>query len=227
MGLYLLCFIVPLLLSMWAQASVTGAFRKYSRVANSAGMSGAEAAHYMLRAAGLDRRVGIERVSGRLSDHYDPRSKVLRLSREIHDGRSIAALAVACHEAGHAVQDAKNYAPLALRNAIVPTASLGSSAGVIFIILGMFLKPFAFLIPVGIVLFAAVVIFQLVNLPVEFDASNRAKAMLGELGIVRGPNETAGVAKMLNAAAMTYVAATIAAVAQLAYYVMIFMSGRR
>ena len=218
---YLLFIVIPLILSIWAQMSVSGAFRKYSRIANSAGMTGAQAAQYMLRAAGLEGSVGIERVSGRLSDHYDPRSRVLRLSQEIHDGRSIASLAVACHEAGHAVQHARNYAPLTLRNLIVPTASFGSSMGFFLIFIGLLFHPFAFLLPVGIALFAAVVVFQIVNLPVEFDASNRAKAMLGELGIVRGPQEAAGVRKMLNAAAMTYVAATIAAIAQLAYYILL------
>ncbi len=222
---FLFVFLPSLVIGMLAQGMVKGAISKYSHVPASSGLTGAQAAHEMLRAAGLDRRVGIERVSGFLSDHYDPRKKVLRLSPQIHDERSIAAIGVACHEAGHAVQDAKNYAPLVLRNAIVPTAGLGSNLGMILIVVGFFLN-WTGLALVGLVLFGVVVVFQLVNLPVEFNASTRAKQMVTQLGLVHGPQETAGVSRVLNAAAMTYVAATITAILHLLYYAMLIF-GRR
>jgi Zn-dependent membrane protease YugP len=196
-------------------------------VRTSSGLSGAEAAARMLRSAGLETQVAIQRVSGFLSDHYDPRHKVLRLSPEVHDGQSLASVGVACHEAGHAIQDATHYVPLTLRNAIVPTASLGSNLafGLIFIgVIFQFLRPLAI---VGVLLFGAVVVFQFVNLPVEFNASTRAKAQLRELGIINGPAEAAGVSTMLNAAAMTYVAATVAALLNLMYYAMLVFGNRR
>ena len=223
---WLIFVLLPsLVIGMIAQGMVKSAISKYSRVAASSGLTGAQAAHEMLRAAGLEHRVGIERVSGFLSDHYDPRKKVLRLSPQIHDERSIAAIGVACHEAGHAVQDAKNYGPLVVRNAIVPTAGIGSNLGMILIIIGFFIKSMN-LMMLGLVLFGVVVVFQLVNLPVEFNASTRAKQMVTQLGLVQGPQETAGVSRVLNAAAMTYVAATITAILHLLYYAMLIF-GRR
>ena len=214
----------PLALSLWAQWRVKSAFAKYSKVRASSGMTGAQSARTMLDHAGL-RDVRVERVAGYLSDHYDPRHKVLRLSPEVHDSQSIAAVGVACHEAGHAMQDAHNYKPLVIRNAIVPTAGIGSSLGLWLVMIGLFLQMNA-LAWVGVILFGTVVAFQLVNLPVEFNASNRAKEMLGQLAIVSGPEETRGVDRVLGAAAMTYVAATITAMVQLLYFVMRLMSRR-
>ena len=213
----LLVFLPALLLGLYAQFRVKHAFSKYSKIPVRSGLTGAEAAHEMLRAAGLEQKVGIERVEGFLSDHYDPGHKVLRLSPDVYDNASLAAVGVACHEAGHAVQDASNYAPLVLRNAIVPTAGLGSNLGFILIFAGLILHMQG-LAMIGLILFGAVVLFQIVNLPVEFNASNRAREMLGQLGIVSGPAEANGVASVLNAAAMTYVAATVAAVLNLLYY---------
>lgn len=217
---YLIFMLPALILGLFAQFRVKSAFSKYSKIRNGSGLTGAQAAQYMLRAAGLEGKVGIERVQGHLSDHYDPRDKVLRLSREVHDGASLAAVGVACHEAGHALQDARAYAPLVIRNAIVPTANFGSNFSFILIFIGAILaKPG--LITLGIIFFSAVVIFQLVNLPVEFNASNRAKAMLSDLGIIHTQDEARGVASVLNAAAMTYVAATVSSIATLLYYLTI------
>jgi Zn-dependent membrane protease YugP len=215
---YLIIMIPCMILAGIAQMRVKGAFTKYSKIRPSSGMTGAQAAMAMLRAAGLEGRVGIERVQGFLSDHYDPRKKVLRLSPEVHDKSNLAAVGIACHEVGHAVQDAKAYAPLVMRNAIVPTANIGTNLAWVFIFLGLFISVFRPLAMIGVLLFGTVVIFQLVNLPVEFNASARAKKMLPELGIIRGREEAAGVAATLNAAAMTYVAATITALATMLYY---------
>jgi len=221
---YMIIMLLALVLGGVTSAMVKGAFAKYSKVPASSGVTGAEAARQMLRSAGLDH-VGIERVGGFLSDHYDPRAKVLRLSPDVYDGRSVASLGVACHEAGHAIQDAKNYGPLVVRNAAVPVASFGSNAAFIFIILGLMLG-FMNLAIVGVLLFACVVFFQLVNLPVEFDASNRAKKMLPQLGLISGAREQAGVDKVLNAAAMTYVAGTVVAVMQLVYFALLVLNRR-
>jgi hypothetical protein len=179
----------------------------------------------MLQDAGLGGRVDIQRVQGFLSDHYDPFKKVLRLSPQVYEGRSLAAVGVACHEAGHAIQHANAYAPLVIRNYIVPTANLGSNLGMILIVIGLLLQ-MSGLAMLGVLLFGAVVLFQVVNLPVEFNASTRAKQMVSQMGIVSGRQEEAGVAAVLNAAAMTYVAATITAILQLLYFVMIVAGGR-
>ncbi len=215
--LYLVLVGPALLLALYAQIKVSGSFAKYKRVAASSGLSGAEAAYEMLRAAGLADRVSIELHEGFLSDHYDPRHRVLRLSPDVYHGRSLAALGVACHEAGHAIQHAAGYAPLALRNAIVPVAGFGSYAAVPMIILGAALQWFN-LILLGLLLFAGLVAFQVINLPVEFNASSRAKSALREMGLISGPAEYRAVSSVLSAAAMTYVAATVAAVVQLLYY---------
>jgi len=168
--------------------------------------------------------VGIEMTQGMLGDHYDPRTKVLRLSPDVYSGRSIASVGIACHEAGHALQDAQGYAPLAMRNAIVPMASLGSGLSWIFIIAGLFLA-MAGWVWVGIALTAYGVIFQIVNLPVEYDASRRARVELVRAGVVTQA-EDASVGRVLNAAALTYVAATLTAVMQLLYFASL-VSGRR
>ncbi len=187
-------------------------------------LSGAQAARQMLDHGGL-ASVGIEQVGGHLSDHYDPRSKVLRLSSDVYNGRSMAAVGVACHEAGHAFQDAKGYAPLKLRNLAVPVAGFGSNIGVGMLFLGaiMGLKP---LMLIGVILFAGVVLFQVINLPVEFDASNRARHELVAQGMIAG-NEEQYVGKVLNAAALTYVAGTLQAIMTLLYYLYVIFGDRR
>jgi Zn-dependent membrane protease YugP len=211
-------FLAPgFLLALWAQARVKSAYAQASRVA--ANLTGAAAARYILDSAGLSD-VGIEMIPGALSDHYDPRHNVLRLSQAVYQGRNQAAVGIAAHEAGHAIQKARHYAPLVVRNAAVPLAGFGSNTAFIFLILGV-LFSFQPLVTVGIALFAAIVFFQVVNLPVEFNASARAKAQLVELGIVP-PAEMQYVNRVLNAAAMTYVAATLQAVLTLLYYLMRF-----
>lgn len=222
MATYLLFLIPPFLLSLYAQWRVKSAFSEMSGVP--ATMTGAQAARRMLDASGL-QNVPIEMVSGHLSDHYDPGSKVVRLSQDVHSGRNMAALGVACHEVGHAMQDAKNYAPLVIRNLAVPAASFGSNAGMYMLIFGLMMG-YAPLLWLGIAVFSAVVFFQLINLPVEFNASSRAKTQLVSLGMI-SDNDVFYVSRVLNAAALTYVAATLQAVMTLAYYVIRAMGDRR
>ncbi|MFI4876317.1 MAG: zinc metallopeptidase [Blastopirellula sp. JB062] len=215
-------FIAPALLlafiaQLWLKSTYASAMKK------PAPLSGAAAARHILDSAGL-YDVGVEQIPGQLSDHYDPSHKVLRLSPDVYQSRSLGAVGIAAHEAGHAIQDAKHYAPLVLRNLAVPTASFGSSASWILLIIGMIFN-FQFLMLAGIVLFGCVVVFQLINLPVEFDASARAKRVLVDLNIVP-QDDMPAVRNMLYAAALTYVAATLQAVLTLLYYVMIYM-GRR
>lgn len=218
---YFLFVLPPFLLVLYAQAKVKSTFSQMSEVP--ARMSGAQAARQMLDSAGM-QSVGIEEIGGRLSDHYDPRSKVLRLSSDVYNGRSMAAVGVACHEAGHAFQDAKDYAPLVLRNFAVPIAGFGSNVGVGLLFLGAIMN-FAPLMMIGVILFAGVVLFQIINLPVEFDASKRAREELVGQGIIAA-NEEQYVAKVLNAAALTYVAGTLQAVMTLLYYLYVLF-GRR
>lgn len=206
-------FIAPaVILGLWAQFKVRATYAQAQQ--EPASMTGAEAARFMLDSAGLTD-VTIEQVPGELSDHYDPRHKVLRLSPGVYNRASMAAVGIAAHEAGHALQDAHNYAPLVIRNAAVPVAGFGSSFGIWMIVLGaiMQLQP---LLLLGIGLFACVVFFQLVNLPVEFNASSRAKEQLVVAGIVH-PREMDHVNRVLNAAAWTYVAATLQAILTLLY----------
>ena len=208
-------FIGPaLLLGLWAQMMVKSTYARAQKVA--APLSGAAAARHILDSAGLNG-VNVEITPGRLSDHYDPRQKVLRLSQEVYQSRSMAAVGIAAHEAGHAIQDARAYAPLVIRNLAVPAAGFGSGAGMIMAMIGMFfsIQP---LLMLGIILFSAVVFFQIVNLPVEFNASARAKAQLVDLGIVNA-QEMSHVNKVLNAAALTYVAATLEAILVLMYLI--------
>ena len=215
-------FIAPaFLLGLWAQHRVKATFAEASEVYTQ--MSGAQAGRYILDRWGLSG-VGIERVAGDLTDHYDPSAKVLRLSEQVYDAHSAAAIGIAAHEAGHALQDAKNYLPLVVRNAAVPAANFGSSISFGLIIFGaiMSMKP---LILFGVIAFSAVVFFQLINLPVEFDASARAKVALAEMGLADPIQQTA-IRRVLNAAAWTYVAATLQAVLTLAYLLMRFGSGR-
>lgn len=219
---YFLFVLPPFLLGLYAQWKVKSSFAEMSEVPTQ--ISGAQAARQMLDNAGLTS-VGIEQIGGHLSDHYDPQAKVLRLSGEVYNGRSMAAVGVACHEAGHAFQDATSYAPLVLRNMAVPLAGFGSNIGVGMLILGGIMG-FGPLILLGVILFAGVVVFQIINLPVEFDASRRARAELVAHGMIRG-NEEQYVAKVLNAAALTYVAATLQAVMTLLYYLYVLFGDRR
>lgn len=218
--MYWLMLAPALLLGLWAQARVRSTFARAEQ--EPAPMSGAAAARYVLDSAGL-QNIAVEPVDGFLSDHYDPRAKVLRLSPQVYQTRSMAAVGVAAHEAGHALQDAKGYAPLALRNAIVPVASFGSGISMTLLMIG-FLLSSATLIKVGIIAFSVGVLFQLINLPVEFDASRRAKAQLDALGVVPR-QEQEHVRSVLSAAAWTYVAGTLQAVMTLLYFVMRFGGG--
>ncbi|MGH9381903.1 MAG: zinc metallopeptidase [Thermoanaerobaculia bacterium] len=209
-------FIGPaILLSLWASWRTRSAFKKYSRVRTASGLTGAQAAELMLQRAGIND-VKVVATRGMLSDHYNPLNKTLALSEPVYGTPSVAAVGVACHEAGHAIQHATAYKPLALRSALVPTAKFGSSLGIWVMIAGMLFQTQA-LVGVGAVLFSAVVLFQLVTLPVEFDASARAKKLAVEHGIVL-PQEREGVDRVLNAAAMTYVAAAVSSLLTLLYY---------
>jgi len=214
-------FVAPaILLALWAQFRVQANYAAAQQVP--APLSGAAAARHVLDSAGL-HDVGIEMIPGQLSDHYDPRDKVLRLSQDVYQNRSLAAVGIAAHEAGHAIQDAHQYVPLVVRNAAVPVANFGSGFSVLLLILGFVLQAGA-LIWAGIALFSGVVFFQVVNLPVEFNASSRAKAQLVELGIVN-PEQMVYVNRVLNAAAMTYVAATLRSLLTLLYYILRFSGG--
>jgi Zn-dependent membrane protease YugP len=203
-----------LLLALWAQFKVRSTYT--AAMQEPAPMSGAMAARQVLDGAGL-HNVGIEMVPGHLSDHYDPRDKVLRLSQEVFQTRSLAAVGIAAHEAGHAIQHAHGYAPLVIRNAAVPIAGFGTNISGLLLILGLVMNQ-PYLLWGGIIAFAAFVFFQLVNLPVEFNASSRAKAELVGLGIVRH-QDMGAVNSVLNAAALTYVAATLQSVLTLLYYI--------
>jgi Zn-dependent membrane protease YugP len=209
-------FLAPgLLLALWAQVRIQAAYHEGSRYRSSSGITGAHAAAEVMRAEGISN-VAIEPVSGRLTDHYDPAHKVLRLSEGVYASPSLAALGVAAHEAGHALQDAHHYAPLVIRGVMVPVAGFGSGAAWIIFALGLVLRSFG-LVMAGIALFSAVVLFQLVNLPVEFDASARARRALLATGLIR-PEEEPVVARVLNAAAWTYVAATLTSILTLLYF---------
>ena len=207
-----------ILLALVAQVRVSSTFSRYARVGLASGLSGAEAAMRILGASGLGG-VRVEVSRGWLSDHYDPRARVLRLSPGVYSGRSVSAVGVAAHEAGHALQHAQGYAPMGLRNAMVPAAGLGSWLAWPMIFFGFILNSLS-LVQVGIALFAALVVFQVVTLPVEFNASARARAALVQTGIIATPQEDAGVRSVLGAAAFTYVAATMAAILQLLYFML-------
>lgn len=213
--MYLL-FIAPgLLLSLWASFRVKSTFSKYSQVRSRRGMTGAQAAYELMRRAGIND-VEVVRSQGMLSDHYNPVTKKLALSEPVYDSTSVAALGVATHEAGHAIQHARHYAPLWVRSALVPTANIGSSLGYIVMVMGLMFQS-TNMVVVGAVLFSAVLLFQVVTLPVEFDASRRAKQLVTEYGIVT-MDERKGVDAVLNAAALTYVAAAITTLLTLLYY---------
>ena len=210
---YLMWVAPAMLLALWAQMRVKSAYHAASQ--QPAPLRGAAAARHILDSAGL-RDVQIEQIPGQLTDHYDPRSKVLRLSSEVYQGRNLAAVGIAAHESGHALQDAHQYAPLVVRNIAVPAANFGSNAAFILFFIGMMVTALHPLMLVGIALFGAVVFFQVVNLPVEFNASTRAKQQLVSLGIIND-QQLVQVRKVLDAAALTYVAATLQAVLTLLY----------
>jgi len=212
-----------ILLALWAQVKVKSAYAHASKIPARSGLSGAETAQRILNVHGISN-VAIEPADSFLGDHYDPKHKVLRLSPDVYDGRSLASLGIAAHEVGHAIQDATAYGPLAFRSGLVPMASIGSNMSVGLIFAGIILG-FTGLAVVGLALFGVVVLFQLVNLPVEFNASKRARQVLLANGMVT-TEEDRVVGKVLSAAAMTYVAATITAVVTLLYYASKVM-GRR
>ena len=236
--LYLIIVAPAFLLAFWASARVKSTFAKYARVGVRSGMTGAQAAAAVARAAGLalDHGQGqgsepsegvlrIERFQGFLTDHYDPRARVLRLSPDVHDGRSVSAIAVAAHEAGHAIQHSREYAFLTFRSAMVPVTMIGSQSWIWIFFAGL-IAQLPGLMYAGIAVFGVTVVFQLVTLPVEFDASRRAKAVLADTGIVSTSEERDGVASVLNAAAMTYVASALTAIATLVYLLLRASSSR-
>ena len=212
--------LIGVIISLWASAKVKTTYAKYSRVRSMSGMTGAQAAERILYSAGI-YDVRIEHVRGDLTDHYDPRNRVLRLSDMVYGSTSVAAIGVAAHECGHAVQDQKDYAPLRIRNSLVPVANFGTMLAWPIIILGLIFGASSFLINLGILLFSLGVLFQLVTLPVEFDASRRAIEMLGSQGILYG-DEVGQTRKVLSAAAMTYVAAAAAAILSLLRLLILF-----
>ncbi len=225
-GLYILISLPALLLGLWAQLKVTSAFNRYSRVRSNIGLTGGEIARRMLNANGLGH-VRVEETHGFLSDHYDPTQKVLRLSPSVYKSNSLAAAGVAAHEAGHALQDQQAYAPLKIRSAMVPTVQIGSWLGPVIFMVGLLMSS-AFgerLAWIGLILFAATALFALVTLPVEFDATRRAKEWLFNSGVIY-QGEAAGVNSVLNAAALTYVAAAIQAISTLLYYALLLMGNR-
>jgi uncharacterized protein len=221
--MYFVFALPALLLGLWAQMRVKSAFNKYSQVRTTQGFTGAQIARRLLDAEGL-HNVQVEETKGFLSDHYDPRGKVLRLSPEVYRGNSVAAAGIAAHEMGHAMQDAQNYGPLALRSAMVPSVQFGSWLGPL-IFIGGFLVNMTGLAWLGLILFSATVVFALVTLPVEFDASNRARRLLADRGLLMN-QEMGGVNSVLNAAALTYVAGALQAISTLMYYAFLLM-GRR
>ena len=213
--LYLFFMLPGLLLSLWATMKTKTAFDHYSRVRAASGMTGAQAAARLLADAGINDVV-VEHVDGFLSDHYDPSARRLRLSDKVYSSASLAAIGVACHEAGHAIQHATGYGPLQLRSALVPAASVASPLSYVFIVLG-FLFAAPALLWVGIICFSAAVLFSLVTLPVEYDASRRARALMVRAGIV-SPAEENAAGEVLTAAFLTYVAAAVSALLTLLYY---------
>ena len=217
---YYIILVVPaIILSIIAQFGVKSTYRKYSSIQNSRRITGAQAAAAVLRNYGISN-VRIELVSGELTDHYDPRSNVIRLSPKVYNGSSIASVGIACHEAGHAAQHAQNYVPIKVRNSILPIANIGSSAGVLLAVFGYFLN-FGLLTNIGIILFAFVVLFQLATLPVEFNASSRAIKVINETELL-SDSEIGGTKKVLAAAAMTYVASLLVSLASLLRLIMVF-----
>jgi len=223
---YLMYMLPAFILMMAVQAYVNSAYKKWSRVQARSRFTGAQAAERLIQRGGL-YQVRVEGVAGKLSDHYDPRTKVLRLSQGVYQGNSVASLAIAAHELGHAMQDQDGYFPLRLRAALVPAVNIGSYLGWILIIIGMLLR-MTELAWLGVIVFSAGAIFALATIPVELNASARAKRLLVDSGLIVGEDEQRGVNNVLNAAALTYIAALITAVLQLLYFVsmVVGMGGR-
>ncbi len=220
---YLILVLPAVLISLFAQFKVKSSFSKYSKVPTR--FSGAEAAERLLHSMGINN-VRIERVSGNLTDHFDPRTNVIRLSDSVYDARTIAAIGVACHEAGHAVQYAEHYLPIKIRNFIVPITRFGSTLAWPLFFIGLVFN-YSYLTDIGILLFGLVVLFQLITLPVEFNASRRALNSLTDCGIVYDADEKKGAKRVLSAAAMTYVAALIVSLAQMLRLILLTQGRRR
>ena len=221
-------YMIPAFIVMLAaQYYVSSSYKRWSQVPNRSRLTGAEAAQRLIRSGGL-YDVRVEGVSGRMTDHYDPRQKVLRLSQGVYQNSSVAAVAIAAHELGHAMQDKEGYFPLRLRAAMVPAVNIGSTVGWLFILLGIFMQ-WTGLAWLGVIVFATGALFSLATLPVELNASARAKKLLVQSGIIVGQDEQQGVNRVLNAAALTYVAALITSVMQLFYFTSLVggMGGRR
>jgi uncharacterized protein len=223
---YLIFMVPAFILMLIAQGYVNGAYRKWSQVRAATGLTGAQAAERLISAGGLD--VNVDGIRGKLTDNYDPRVKTLHLSEGVYNSPSVAAVAIAAHELGHAMQDRDGYLPLRFRAAIVPAVSIGSYLGWILIFLGMLIRQ-SQISWLGVLVFSGGAIFALATLPVELNASSRAKALLSNAGIIVGEDERRGVNNVLNAAALTYVAGLVAAVMQLFYFVSLVggMGGRR
>lgn len=207
-----LILIPAMLFSIYAQSNISGTFNRYLRVSSKSGITGADAARAILNRNGL-HDIPVEVVRGKLTDHYDPKGRVLRLSEEVYYGNSLASIGVAAHESGHAIQHGEGYSPLAIRNALVPIANIGSNLSWIFVIMGFALRLMG-LVNIGILLFSGAVAFQIITLPVEFNASSRALEQIKQNNILYS-DEIIGAKRVLRAAAMTYVAATLVAVSQL------------
>jgi len=220
---YIMLVLPALFFAMYAQYKVSSTFKKFSQLHSYKGLSGADVARQILDGSGL-HNVKVEHISGDLSDHYDPKANVVRLSDSVYGSKSVAAIGVAAHETGHAIQHSQKYIPIIIRNAFVPVASIGSQAALPLAILGLFMR-IPILVTVGIILFTAVVLFQIITLPVEFNASSRAVAILEKQYILDGA-ELVGAKKVLNAAAMTYVAAAAVALANL-LRLLLLSRGRR
>ena len=217
--------LIGAVLSLWASATVKSTYNKYSRVYSYSGLTGAQAAAQILRQAGI-YDVRIEHVSGNLTDHYDPKARVLRLSDSVYGSNSVAAIGVAAHECGHAIQDQEDYVPLRFRSAFVPVANLGTQVAFPILLLGVFLGSSHFLIQVGLLCFFVGVLFQLITLPVEFNASGRAVRILRETGMM-SDDELSKTKKVLSAAAMTYVAAAAASILSMLRLIILFGGNRR
>lgn len=217
--------LIGAVLSLWASATVKSTYNKYSRVYSYSGLTGAQAAAQILRQAGI-YDVRIEHVSGNLTDHYDPKARVLRLSDSVYGSNSVAAIGVAAHECGHAIQDQEDYVPLRFRSAFVPVANLGTQVAFPILLLGVFLGSSHFLIQVGLLCFFFGVLFQLITLPVEFNASGRAIRILRETGMM-SEDELSKTKKVLSAAAMTYVAAAAASILSMLRLIILFGGNRR
>ena len=215
--LYLILMVPGLFISLWASWKTKSAFKKYSRVPSGRGLTGEQAARQLLNHAGIGD-VKIVQTSGMLSDHYNPVNKTLALSENVYCSSSVAAIGVACHEAGHAIQHASHYGPLWLRSTLVPTANIGSSVGYLVMFVGLLLASQGIVL-LGALLFSVVLLFQIVTLPVEFDASSRAKRLAVQQGIVTA-QERRGIERVLNAAALTYVAAAVSTLLTLLYFLL-------